>query len=217
MNKLQIWDFDGTLVDSQQGCFSSYKFLCESLGIPFEFTFDEFRAWYDIEWHNNFSRLKIPQEQWELANALYKKNICTEKPLLYPGIIEVIKAQHARSLLVVISGGNGTGVRRKLQQQGIRKYFAEVSGYPGNLMKPNPLPFLEVMKRHGATPSETVLVGDMAKDVLTARNAGIGKIISVTYGWQTKEQLLTELKKLKISPHFFANTPKELMKILKDL
>ena len=73
---------------------------------------------------------------------------------------------------------------------GLADYFFQI--YGGNSFetkKPDPLGANTLMREADATPEETVMVGDSAVDILTARNAGLWSI-GVTYGFapQTLEQ-----------------------------
>jgi phosphoglycolate phosphatase len=54
---------------------------------------------------------------------------------------------------------------------------------------------------------EVIYIGDMVSDIETSRNANV-KIISVTWGWSSKE----ELKKAK--PDWIVDDPKELHKVI---
>ena len=54
--------------------------------------------------------------------------------------------------------------------------------------KPEPDTLFRVMALPGATPGETLYVGDSDVDILTAQNAGVD-CASVTWGFRTEESL----------------------------
>jgi phosphoglycolate phosphatase len=65
---------------------------------------------------------------------------------------------------------------------GLAPYFMQI--YGGNSFatkKPDPEGLLALTAEVGATPAETVLIGDSQVDVLTARNAGAW-VIGCTFG-----------------------------------
>lgn len=55
--------------------------------------------------------------------------------------------------------------------------------------RPYPDMILELCRRAGVEPSETVKVGDTPSDIEEGRRAGAGCVVGVTYGTHTKEQL----------------------------
>ena len=54
--------------------------------------------------------------------------------------------------------------------------------------KPDPTSLLEMVRRFGVKPEETVYVGDSEVDAATARNAGI-RLVAVDWGFRTRAQL----------------------------
>ena len=54
--------------------------------------------------------------------------------------------------------------------------------------KPDPEPVLQTLRECGYKPEEAIVVGDMAVDVLMARNAGV-RGVGVTWGNAKREEL----------------------------
>jgi phosphoglycolate phosphatase len=85
-------------------------------------------------------------------------------------------------------------------------FFQVYGGNSFETKKPDPLGANTLMREAGATAEETVMVGDSAVDVLTARNAGLWSI-GVTYGFapQTLEQ---------VPPDVLVDSPADLARAL---
>jgi len=92
---------------------------------------------------------------------------------LFPGVAEDIEALAAFEL-AVLSNKPGPMCRAILEGLGVAARFARIWGtgdFPGR--KPDAEPLLLLMRELGASADETVLVGDSAVDVRTARAAGV--------------------------------------------
>jgi phosphoglycolate phosphatase len=81
--------------------------------------------------------------------------------------------------------------------------------YGGNSFptkKPDPHGALVLLKEHGVTPEEAVMIGDSQNDVLTGNNAGMYSV-GVTYGLSPES--------LKIhKPDVLIDHPTELLEVL---
>jgi phosphoglycolate phosphatase len=78
--------------------------------------------------------------------------------------------------------------RKILAGLGLLPRFAAVLGGDEAPRKPDPAGLLALMARTGATPAETVFVGDSRHDVETARAAGVA-MVAVTWGLSTRDEL----------------------------
>ncbi len=100
---------------------------------------------------------------------------------LYPGIAEELAALRGCAL-AVLSNKPGPMCRVILEGLGVAPLFARIWGtgdFPGR--KPEPGPLLLLMRELGTLPGETLLVGDSAVDVRTARAAGV-TVYGVSWG-----------------------------------
>jgi len=62
-------------------------------------------------------------------------------------------------------------------------FFRVYGGNSFEEKKPHPLGIRLLMEESGASPAETMMVGDSAVDILTARNAGV-RACGVSWGFQ---------------------------------
>jgi len=108
---------------------------------------------------------------------------------LYPGVLEALDRLRDRTL-AVLTNKPGDLSRSILSGLGVGDRFARVWGggdFPGR--KPDPAGLRLLIDELGATPPQTLLVGDSAVDVRTGRAAGV-RTVGVTYG--LSPQSLTE-------------------------
>lgn len=104
---------------------------------------------------------------------------------LYPGVVGTLAAlQEAGKPLAVLTNKPVRISKLILEGLQVDRYFARV--YGGNSFpekKPNPVG-IETLRAEFPTPADrTLMVGDSAVDVMTARNAGI-LVCGVTFGFQ---------------------------------
>ena len=77
-------------------------------------------------------------------------------------------------------------------------------------LKPDPFSTNEIIKEFGATPAETVFIGDSGVDMKTAVNSKTHSI-GVTWGFRTVEEL-----KENGAGHI-ADTPSDILNIINNL
>ena len=58
-------------------------------------------------------------------------------------------------------------------------------------LKPAPDSLLSILSVLDVDPSETVYIGDSDQDIMTAKNALLGGCISVTWGFRSREELIS--------------------------
>jgi phosphoglycolate phosphatase len=99
----------------------------------------------------------------------------------YEGVLDALKALHElheapggpQRTMAVLTNKPVRPARGICEGLGLADYFLHIYGgdsFP--LKKPDPLGLRSLMEETGATPEETVMIGDSKVDVETARNAG---------------------------------------------
>jgi phosphoglycolate phosphatase len=102
---------------------------------------------------------------------------------LYPGIDEALHALAARGPLAVLTNKPQHHTGRLLDALGMTKHFGEVVGGDTPFgRKPDPSGLQHLMAVAGVSAAETVLVGDSAIDLRTAKAAGV-RLCLVRYGF----------------------------------
>jgi phosphoglycolate phosphatase len=114
----------------------------------------------------------------------YYREHMLDNTCLYPGVAEAIEKWTGDKKLAVLTNKPERFSRMILDGLGVGNRFARV--YGGNTFatkKPDPEGLNRLTGELDALPSRTLMVGDSAVDVLTARNAGV-PCCGVTYGLQ---------------------------------
>ena len=95
----------------------------------------------------------------------------------------MFEALGARMPLAVLTNKPQRATDRLLEALGLSRFFQRVvGGDTAAGRKPDPAGLLGMCKELGVSPAHTVLVGDSAIDLQTARNAGT-QILLVSYGF----------------------------------
>lgn len=131
-----------------------------------------------------------------------------EHTQLYPGVHEVIEELSGNGHNLAVLTNKPARISFDIVAAlGLRERFVRVYGgdsFPHK--KPNPVGILQLMQDTGALADETVMIGDSAVDVQTARNAGV-QSCGVLWGFQP-ESFEREKPDLTIS------RPEELLSLV---
>lgn len=197
MTKLVVFDCDGTLVDSQAAICRSMDAAFAAAGLPAP----------DRNAVRRIVGLSLPQALLELApeaseehrrHALeaYKASFraarsegTLEQPL-YPGMAALLQRLHqAGRALGVATGMSDRGLTACLTRHGVRELFITLQTADRHPSKPHPAMLGAALFEAGATPGETVLIGDTVFDMAMAHAAGV-RAIGVAWGYHDPAELL---------------------------
>ena len=197
MNKLVIFDLDGTLLNTIADLGNAANHTLEALGLP-QHNLDE----YCLMVGNGMRKLimrALPDEKAAddafvdstLASFLeyYADHIdIYTKP--YPGIPELIKALSNDGYKLAVASNKIQAGAEKL----IAKFFPDIpfvavmGNSPQYPLKPDAALVEYIMDKAGTDRAHTIMVGDSGTDIQTARNAGI-PIIAVSWGFRPRNEL----------------------------
>ncbi len=190
---LFIFDLDGTLAQTREDLAASVNFALERLRRPP----------HDLEtvtrYIGNGARVLLERsigpgstpeligEGLQIFLEHYEAH-CLERTHLYGGVDEVTAAlaRSGKTLAVLTNKPTSMSVKI-LEGLGIAGRFARIDGgdrFPEK--KPDPAGLREVMADLGALPARTLIVGDSAVDIATARAAGIASA-GVLWGFKPEE------------------------------
>ena len=101
----------------------------------------------------------------------------------FPGIPETLRELRARGMKTAVLSNKFDAAVLELAEQYLPGLFDIARGeIPPIPRKPYPDALLQVIEQLGATPAQTVYVGDTSVDYETARNAGT-RIVGVSWGY----------------------------------
>jgi len=196
MNRLAIFDCDGTLVDSQATiCVAMEECFGEAgLAAPDRAAI---RRVVGLSLPQVMEVLAPGQDADRLAEG-YKR--CFQRmraegrveEQLYAGIPEVLATLGAEGwLLGVATGKSDRGLRLVLEQHGLARTFVTLQTADRHPSKPHPSMIAQAMAEAGAAPGSTVMIGDTSYDILMAHNAHV-RAIGVAWGYHAADELLRE-------------------------
>ncbi len=196
MNRLALFDCDGTLVDSQHNiclCMED-AFARAGLAPPPR---HETRRVVGLSLLPAVQRL-LPDGEHALQVQLaedYKSAFqrlrgqgLVEEPL-FDGIADALDALEAEGWkLGVATGKSDRGLDLCLRHHGLRDRFVTLQTADRHPSKPHPSMIYQAMKDTGAAPQSTVMIGDTSFDILMAVAAGT-RALGVDWGYHPAEEL----------------------------
>jgi len=198
-----IFDLDGTLIDSQQDLVNSVNATRAWMGLPA--LEDHTVASYVGNGAPVLIRRALGDEasQEDVDRGLqhflaYYRDHMLDHTRLYPGVRESLDVLKERGLAMAVLTNKPVRFSQLLVEGlGLADHFYRV--YGGNSFpdkkKPDPIGIDTLRAEAGAEREATLMVGDSAVDVKTARNAGV-LVAGVTFGFQ---------------PESFAEDPPDLL------
>jgi len=197
VNRLAIFDCDGTLVDSGA---TIYRALAETfrqsgIAVPPPVLARRVIGLSLVEAMAGLVPDATADEQVELAEA-YKRNFMAmrvaghvEEPL-FDGVIDLLDALEADCwLLAVATGKSDRGLKHCLDLHGIHARFVSLQTADRHPSKPHPSMVVQAMADAGAAPATSFVVGDTSFDMAMAAAAGAAPI-GAGWGYHDAEDLL---------------------------
>lgn len=193
MNKLAIFDCDGTLVDSGAAIYAALTETFAAHGIdcpPREVT----KKVIGLSLMESFAAL-VPDGDHAALTRTYKDAFFAmrgagrvEEPL-FDGIAELLdRLEEDGWLLGVATGKSDRGLKFCLEGHGLDGRFVTLQTADRNPSKPHPAMALAAMAEAGAEPERTIFVGDTGWDMGCARNAGAGAL-GAAWGYHDIDEL----------------------------
>ena len=196
MNKgLIIFDFDGTLGDTRRNIIMTMQMTIAELHLPNR-SEEECAATIGLPLAGCFKTL-FPDIQDEFIlrcaetyRRLFNENLKTIQPQAFPGVVETLSILHQKGFtLTIASSRSHNSLSELTRNMGIADYISYLLGADDvKEAKPKPEPVLKTLADMHYDAGDTLVVGDMAVDILMGANAG-AKTCGVTWGNGTKEEL----------------------------
>lgn len=197
MNRLALFDCDGTLVDSQASiCLAmEHCFAAQKLDPPARAAIRRIVGLSLVE----AIAMLLPDAEDTLHRHMadaYKQAYFTlrtaghiEDEPLYDGILETIETLDANGwLLGVATGKSDRGLLRVLEAHGLRRRFVTLQTADRHPSKPHPSMIEAAIAEAGAAPETTVMIGDTSFDMAMAVAAGAHPL-GVAWGYHTAHDL----------------------------
>jgi phosphoglycolate phosphatase len=197
VNRLAIFDCDGTLVDSGATIYAALAqaFAQNGLELPppqvsrrvIGLSLAEAMAALLPDASSDDHR-KLA-EDYKLAFQNLRAAGRVEEPL-FDGVLELLDALEQDGwLLAVATGKSDRGLRHCLEQHGIHARFVSLQTADRHPSKPHPSMVEQAIAEAGASPSTSFVIGDTSYDMAMAVNAGAAAI-GAGWGYHDTEELL---------------------------
>ena len=189
MNRLAVFDCDGTLVDSaaticraiEQGfaaCGIAAPGREASRGIIGLSVVEAMQALHPAGSEDEHQALSTA---YKASFADLRRLGLAEEPL-FEGIVDAIEGLEARGwLLGVATGKSDRGLAHILELHGLHPRFVTLQTADRHPSKPHPSMLWQAMADAGAAPETTVMIGDTSYDMAMAKAAG-AHAIGVAWG-----------------------------------
>jgi phosphoglycolate phosphatase len=197
MNRLAIFDCDGTLVDSQanicramEDCFERARLAPPSrdatrrvVGLSLVEAMRAMLPGADPDLHHALA------EDYKLAFHRLRDNGLVDEPL-YPGVTETLAAlDEAGWLLGVATGKSDRGLSLCLERHRIAPHFVTLQTADRHPSKPHPAMIEAALAETGTEPGQGMMIGDTSYDIMMAKAAGV-TAVGVAWGYHEREELL---------------------------
>ena len=192
--RLVIFDFDGTLGDSQKLITDTMLATIERLNLPMK-SREECARTIGLPLKECFSSIiPMTDEQAEECAEVYSEifNVKNVPGVVkaFPGVVETLERLSSQGILMSIASSRSHRTLAKLMDElDLSKYITYLIAADDVVeKKPAAESVLKTLRHFNVEAHETLVVGDAEFDILMGRNAGT-HTCGVTYGNGSKESL----------------------------
>lgn len=213
MNKMVIFDLDGTLLDTLDDLCNSVNYSLRTNNFP-ERSLEEVRTFV-----GNGIRLLIERsvpegtskelidKTFECFKTYYAVH-CNDKTKTYPGVMDMLKELKKNGYKIAVLSNKAQYAVTKLCDIYFNNLLDDAVGARENVAKkPSPDALYICAENNNINLNNVIYVGDSDVDVATANNAGV-RGIALTWGFRSRELLI------KCGAENLADNTDELLQIL---
>jgi phosphoglycolate phosphatase len=192
--KLLIFDWDGTLMDSQARIVNCLRAACTLQGFP-PHSDEQYSNVIGLGLREALQQL-FPEADPGLIERLaddYRQQylVSNDTPsALFPGVTELLEDLEGRGHWLAVATGKGRqGLDQSLQETGLVSRFHTTRCASETRSKPHPQMLEEILDQLGLDAGEALMIGDTEYDMEMAANAGMAAL-GVSYGVHEAKRLL---------------------------
>lgn len=208
MLKAVIFDFDGTLADTEYILYRVYEQICRKHNYPI-ISRDRLHLLKTMSIRDRFREagvpiFKLPQLARE-ALHIYSEHINTADP--FPSVRELIQNLKKQKLFLnIVSSNSKKNIEQFLESHNL-EYFEHV--YCTSTLFGKHRAIKQSLKELEIESHEAVYIGDEQRDIIVCRKVPI-KIIAVSWGYDHRSLLEAT------NPDYIADTTADIEQILKN-
>lgn len=191
---LVIFDWDGTLIDSEARIISSMQAAAVDAQWPEPLTDAAVRNIIGLGLPEAIQTLcpGIDDQQLQQIRTGYSRHFLETSDLempLFEGVREGLeKLRQAGFVLTVATGKSRRGLNQVFEETGLDELFVNSRCADETRSKPDPLMLHELLDETGYSVHQAVMVGDTEFDLGMAKNAGMDSV-AVNYGAHHPDRL----------------------------
>ena len=175
MTKALLFDFDGTLLDTNELIIQSFMHVLENR-FPGQYEPSDCVKFIGPSLTETFTDI-APDEVEELIKEYREWNHIHHDELVkeYEGVVETLEKLKEMGLrLVIVSTKQRETIARGLDIMGAAHLFEFVIGIDDvTHVKPDPEPILLAVEKLGVAKEDAIMIGDNSHDILGGKNAGV--------------------------------------------
>ena len=173
MNKYDIcvFDWDGTLVNSERHIVDSLTYAAEKLSLP-PLSYDEKKDIIGLSMHKALQTLypSLSSRGIDQMRAYYGEfffSVPQDASILFEGVVNTLTHLRDRGVkLAVATGKSRNGLDKALISTGLKSFFDIERCADETKSKPDPLMLIEIARYYRAEPSSMLMVGDTEYDLV---------------------------------------------------
>ena len=189
--ELIIFDWDGTLIDSEANIVSCMTAMMDDLNLPRKQE-QEIRNIIGLGMREALQTLFPDAAEPDYTDMIssYRNHFFGSEPSkAFPGSEQVLDRLHKSEYFLAVATGKGRqGLEKALDHTGFRRYFHASRCADETRSKPHPQMLEELLEYTGLEPNQALMVGDTQWDLEMA-NAIKMPAIGVSYGVHEKDRL----------------------------
>lgn len=192
--ELLIFDWDGTLMDSESKIVNCFKAACHDAGVG-EISAEKVKSIIGLGLLESVQTL-FPQhgnKQWNDIVEAYRQHFlfCDKTEMeFFPGVLQGLEEmEKAGYMLAVATGKARRGLNRVLDEWDLHHRFITTRCSDEALSKPHPKMLEDILDYTGLNVAQAVMIGDTLYDMEMAQALNMDRV-AVTYGVHSKDTLL---------------------------
>lgn len=191
--KAVIFDWDGTLMNSEARIVDSIQMAAKQCGLPV-LSYDDSKQIIGLSLENAILGLYPDADQHQVvamaeAYTQYFLEECSVEMVPFDGAESLLLGLGQQGVkLAIATGKSRKGLNRVLDESGFGVYFDMTRTPVESASKPNPLMLEQILQEFALSVDEAVMIGDTSFDMEMAQNIGMDRV-ALSHGVHQMEVL----------------------------